>query len=182
MRAWAVDEPGPIDRHPLSLIERPDPEPGPGQVRVRVQACGVCRTDLHLAEGDLAPRRRRVVPGHEIVGTVDAAGPHTTRFDVGDRIGIPWLAAHVRHLPVLPAGRREPLCPTRVHRMGPGGRLRRLRHCRRGLRATYFPRPLRPNRPPRSCAPGSLGTGPSNKPTFPTGGVWAFMDSAPRPT
>ena len=92
MRAWAVDEPGPIDRHPLSLIERPEPEPGPGQVRVRVQACGVCRTDLHLAEGDLAPRRRRVVPGHEIVGTVDAAGPHSTRFDVGDRIGIPWLA------------------------------------------------------------------------------------------
>ncbi len=92
MRAWAVDEPGPIDGHPLSLVERPDPEPGPGQIRVRVQACGVCRTDLHLAEGDLAPKRPLVVPGHEIVGTVDAAGPNATRFGVGDRVGIPWLA------------------------------------------------------------------------------------------
>jgi propanol-preferring alcohol dehydrogenase len=68
------------------------PEPGPGQIRVRVDACGVCRTDLHLAEGDLAPKRPLVVPGHEIVGVVDAAGPDSTRFATGDRVGVPWLA------------------------------------------------------------------------------------------
>lgn len=92
MRAWVVEEPGPVSAgRPLQLIEREDPEPGPGQVRVRVLACGVCRTDLHLAEGDLRPRRPRVVPGHEIVGRVDAVGPGIPRFAVGDRVGIAWL-------------------------------------------------------------------------------------------
>lgn len=92
MRAWVVSEPGPIDDHPLRLIERATPEPGPGQVRVRVRACGVCRTDLHLAEGDLPPKHPQVVPGHEAVGTVDALGEGATRFAIGDRIGVPWLA------------------------------------------------------------------------------------------
>ena len=68
------------------------PEPGAGQVRVRVRACGVCRTDLHLAEGDLSPRRPLVTPGHEIVGIVDGRGPGVTRWQQGDRIGVPWLA------------------------------------------------------------------------------------------
>ncbi|HXY45762.1 MAG TPA: zinc-dependent alcohol dehydrogenase family protein [Acidimicrobiales bacterium] len=93
MRAFAVDRPGPIDTHPLTPVERPVPTPGPGQVRVRVRACGVCRTDLHLAEGDLAPRRSLTIPGHEIVGLVDSLGPETTgRFRPGDRIGVAWLA------------------------------------------------------------------------------------------
>jgi alcohol dehydrogenase, propanol-preferring len=63
-----------------------------GQVRVRVSVCGVCRTDLHLAEGDLSPKHPLVIPGHEVVGRVDAVGPESTRFTLGDRIGIPWLA------------------------------------------------------------------------------------------
>ncbi len=92
MRAWAVDRPGPIDSHRLTRVERPVPEPGPGQICVRVEACGVCRTDLHLAEGDLPPKRHLVVPGHEIVGVVEAAGPDATRFAAGDRVGVPWLA------------------------------------------------------------------------------------------
>ncbi len=92
MRAWAVDRPGPIDQHPLLRVERPVPEPGPGQIRVRVDACGVCRTDLHLAEGDLTPKRPLVVPGHEVVGVVDAAGPGATLVAPGDRVGVPWLA------------------------------------------------------------------------------------------
>ena len=91
MRAWIVDQPGPISSSPLVLTERPTPVPGPGQVRVRVTACGVCRTDLHLAEGDLAPRRHGVVPGHEVVGTVDALGPEATRLAVGQRVGVAWL-------------------------------------------------------------------------------------------
>jgi propanol-preferring alcohol dehydrogenase len=91
MRAWVVDQAGPIDGGPLLLIDRDVPEPGAGEVRLRVSTCGVCRTDLHLAEGDLPPRRPRVVPGHEVVGRVDACGRGTSRFQEGDRIGIPWL-------------------------------------------------------------------------------------------
>jgi propanol-preferring alcohol dehydrogenase len=92
MQAWVVDQPGPVDDGPLVRIDRAVPEAGPGEVRVRVQTCGVCRTDLHLAEGDLAPRRPRVTPGHEVVGVVDQLGPGSTRWHVGDRIGVPWLA------------------------------------------------------------------------------------------
>ena len=91
MRAWIVDRPGPIATGPLVPVELPTPEPGPGQVRVRVTCCGVCRTDLHLAEGDLAPRRHGVVPGHEVVGIVDAAGAGAHRFAPGQRVGVAWL-------------------------------------------------------------------------------------------
>jgi propanol-preferring alcohol dehydrogenase len=109
MRAWVVDEPGPVDGGPLRLVERPVPAPGPGQVRVRVRACGVCRTDLHLAEGDLSPKHPQVVPGHEAVGTVDVAGDGATRFAVGDRIGVPWLA-HTCGVCVFCRTGRENLC------------------------------------------------------------------------
>ena len=93
MLTWVVDHPAPIDEEPLRRVERELPEPGPGQVRVRVSCCGVCRTDLHLCEGDLAPRRAAVTPGHEVVGVVDAVGPSTGRFSIGERIGVPWLAS-----------------------------------------------------------------------------------------
>jgi alcohol dehydrogenase, propanol-preferring len=92
MQAWVVDQPGPIDAGPLRRVEREVPLPGPGQVRVRVSVCGVCRTDLHLAEGDLTPKRPRVVPGHEVVGVVDRLGEGCSRLSEGDRIGVPWLA------------------------------------------------------------------------------------------
>jgi len=92
MLTWVVDHPAPIDQGPLRRIERELPEPGPHQARVRVSCCGVCRTDLHLSEGDLAPRRAAVAPGHEVVGVVDAVGSPSGRFSVGDRIGVPWLA------------------------------------------------------------------------------------------
>jgi alcohol dehydrogenase, propanol-preferring len=92
MRAWVVEAVRPVDEGPLAQEIRPEPEPGPGQVRVRISCCGVCRTDLHLAEGDLPPRRPGVTPGHEIVGRVDKLGPGADRFVVGERIGVPWLA------------------------------------------------------------------------------------------
>ena len=91
MRAWVVTRPGPIDGGPLEAASLPVPEPGPGEVRVRIHCCGVCRTDLHVAEGDLPAHRSPVVPGHEIVGTVDARGPGAERFADGERIGVPWL-------------------------------------------------------------------------------------------
>ncbi len=109
MWAWAVDRPGPMSTHPLARVRRERPEPGPGQVRVRVNVCGVCRTDLHLAEGDLSPKHPLVVPGHEVVGQVDAIGPGSTRFVPGDRVGIPWLAHTCGICPFCRTG-RENLC------------------------------------------------------------------------
>jgi propanol-preferring alcohol dehydrogenase len=91
MQAWVVDRPGPIDQEPLLLVEREIPEPGPQQVRVRVRTCGVCRTDLHLAEGDVPPRRPQVTPGHEVVGVIDSLGPGCVRWELGARVGVPWL-------------------------------------------------------------------------------------------
>jgi propanol-preferring alcohol dehydrogenase len=91
VRAWWVTRPGRPASGALRLGERDDPAPGPGQVRLRVSTCGVCRTDLHLAEGDLPPRRPDVVPGHEVVGRVDAMGSGSSRFRIGERVGVAWL-------------------------------------------------------------------------------------------
>ena len=93
MRAWEVVEPRPIDDAPLRLAERPTPVPGPGQVLVSVARCGVCRTDLHVSEGDLPVHRPHVVPGHEVVGRVSTRGPGAERFAIGERVGIAWLAS-----------------------------------------------------------------------------------------
>src|SRR5579872_1801284 len=109
MRAWIVDRPSPVDEGPLRLVDRPEPEPGPGEIRVRVRVCGVCRTDLHLAEGDLPPPGPGVVPGHEIVGHVDRLGDGAGRFSEGDRVGIAWLRGTCGRCRFCLAG-RENLC------------------------------------------------------------------------
>jgi propanol-preferring alcohol dehydrogenase len=75
----------------MTMVEREVPEPAPGELRVKVSTCGVCRTDLHLAEGELPPRHPAVVPGHEVVGIVDVLGPGVSQFSAGDRVGIAWL-------------------------------------------------------------------------------------------
>jgi propanol-preferring alcohol dehydrogenase len=92
MRAGVVRAPRAAERAPLECVERGVPEPGPGQILVRVEVCGVCRTDLHVAEGDLAPRRPEVVPGHEVVGRVAAVGAGVRGLREGERVGLAWLA------------------------------------------------------------------------------------------
>jgi len=87
MRAMVLEKPG----MPLRLLERPDPIPGPGKVLVRVSACGVCRTDLHVVDGDLPEPKLPIIPGHEIVGTVVGIGRDVDNFKEGERVGIPWL-------------------------------------------------------------------------------------------
>ncbi len=114
MRAWVVHEPGPMVTGPLRLLDRPVPEPGPGELLIRVLCCGVCRTDLHLAEGDLAPRRPDVTPGHEVVGEVVATGEGTTRFAVGNRVGVAWLAGTDGSCRYCRRG-SENLCPQSVY-------------------------------------------------------------------
>lgn len=110
VRAWEVAEPGPIDGGPIRLTERPLPRPGPGEVLVAVTACGVCRTDLHVAEGDLPTHRSHVVPGHEVVGTVAEMGEGATRFALGDRVGAAWLASTCGRCRFCRRG-AENLCP-----------------------------------------------------------------------
>jgi propanol-preferring alcohol dehydrogenase len=109
MQAWVVERPGPVDGGPLARVETDVPQPAAGQVRVRVRVCGVCRTDLHVAEGDLPPHRHGVTPGHEIIGTVDQLGPDASRWRVGDRVGIPWLA-HTCGVCAFCTSGRENLC------------------------------------------------------------------------
>src|SRR5579862_4301685 len=91
MRAMVVSRPGPVDTAPLQLRDLPVPDPGPGEVLIRVEVCGVCRTDLHVVEGELPPHRPQIVPGHEVVGRVERCGPEATHFRAGDRVGVAWL-------------------------------------------------------------------------------------------
>jgi propanol-preferring alcohol dehydrogenase len=105
MKAMLLDAP----RAPLRLGEIPLPEPGRSQVRVKVAACGVCRTDLHVVDGDLTHPKLPIIPGHEIVGRVDKIGAGVTRFAPGDRVGIPWLGHTCGVCPYCRAG-HENLC------------------------------------------------------------------------
>ena len=94
---------------PLSLKQRPVPSPGADQVLVRVGACGVCRTDLHVVDGELSEPKPHLIPGHEIVGTIKALGANVRAFAVGQRIGIPWLGWTCGVCPYCRSG-RENLC------------------------------------------------------------------------
>ena len=111
MSAWAVDKPGPIDGGPLERVTRAVPQPKPDEVLVRVTACGVCRTDLHLCEGDLPPRRPGVIPGHQVVGLVAARGEAVAGLEVGQRVGIAWLRRTCGECRWCRSG-AENLCPS----------------------------------------------------------------------
>jgi propanol-preferring alcohol dehydrogenase len=111
MSAWRVRRPGPMDTHPLERVTVAVPQPAPGELLVAVHACGVCRTDLHVAEGDLPVHKPGVTPGHEVVGEVVAAGPDTGEdFSVGDRVGIAWLRHTCGQCKFCVRG-QENLCP-----------------------------------------------------------------------
>jgi propanol-preferring alcohol dehydrogenase len=111
-RAWVVESPRPVEADPLVAREIRVPEPGPGEVRLEVIACGVCRTDVHLAEGDLPPRVDPFVPGHQIVGRVEAvgAGAPSDGPAPGDVVGVTWLAGSCGECRACREG-RENLCP-----------------------------------------------------------------------
>jgi len=91
MKAMRLDSIAPIDSSPLELVDLPTPEPGPGEVRVKVRCCAICRTDLHVIEGDLPRQKLPIIPGHQIVGIVDAVGDGCSQVAVGDRVGVAWL-------------------------------------------------------------------------------------------
>src|SRR5579863_6242824 len=91
MKACVLAKPAPVESNPLRLVDTPVPALAAGQVLVRVHACGVCRTDLHVVEGELPPRKSPIIPGHQIVGTVEELGAGAHRFSKGARVGIAWL-------------------------------------------------------------------------------------------
>src|ERR1700742_3441651 len=92
MLALELTSPGRAETHPLRAVERDDPTPGRGEIRLRVAACAVCRTYLQICDGDLEAKHLPIVPGHQIVGRVDALGPDVTGWTVGDGAGVAWLA------------------------------------------------------------------------------------------
>ncbi len=110
MRAMVLDRIAPVVERPLRLLELPDPEPGPGEIRVRVRTCGVCRTDLHVIEGDLPEHTLPIIPGHQVVGEVDSLGPGARAFAPGDRVGIAWLRGTCGDCVYCRRG-NENLCP-----------------------------------------------------------------------
>ncbi len=91
MKVMLLRQTADASQNPLTLEDAPVPEPGPDDVRVKVRVCGVCRTDLHIVEGDLPPAKRPVVPGHEVVGLVDRVGARVRTVKEGDRVGVAWL-------------------------------------------------------------------------------------------
>lgn len=91
MQAMVLNEIAPIETSPLQLLERPDPQPGPREVRLRVRCCAICRTDLHVIEGELPRHTLPIIPGHQIVGVVDALGEDCRRIKIGQRVGVAWL-------------------------------------------------------------------------------------------
>ena len=91
MKAWLLNQPAPAEEHPLSLAQIPIPPAGLDEILLRVHACGVCRTDLHVVEGELPVRHSPLIPGHQIVGSVTSLGPSVEGFSVGDRVGVAWL-------------------------------------------------------------------------------------------
>jgi propanol-preferring alcohol dehydrogenase len=91
MKACLLHTPGPVERNPLDYTDSPRPQPRRGELLVRVNFCGVCRTDLHVVEGELTPRKSPVIPGHQVVGIVEELGEGAHRFSVGARVGIAWL-------------------------------------------------------------------------------------------
>src|SRR5262245_10623355 len=91
MRAMLLSANAAIHTGPLRLAELPDPEPGPGEIRLRVRCCAICRTDLHVIEGDLPTCQQPLIPGHQIVGVVDALGAGVTGWSTGQRAGVAWL-------------------------------------------------------------------------------------------
>ena len=109
MKAWILNKPAPVSEHPLYLSERTVPTPSDDELLLQVAACGICRTDLHVVEGDLPVRRSPVIPGHQIVGSVAALGSSVAGFNIGDRVGVAWLNRTCGVCEFCVAG-RENLC------------------------------------------------------------------------
>lgn len=114
MRAMLLSKPAPIETAPLQPTNVEVPEPTADQVLVKVKTCGVCRTDLHIVEGELPPHKLPIIPGHQIVGTAERSGSACSRVCVGERVGVAWLRKTCGHCAFCAAG-KENLCPSSLY-------------------------------------------------------------------
>jgi len=110
LKAWILTQQAPVENKPVSLVELPDPQPSDYEVRMKVSYSGICRTDIHIAEGDLPLKKSPIVLGHEVVGIVDEIGKEVTRFQVGERVGAYWLHSACGQCKYCRSG-RENYCP-----------------------------------------------------------------------
>jgi propanol-preferring alcohol dehydrogenase len=172
MRAMVLTRPG----EPLSMRDLPDPNPGADEIRIRVAACGVCRTDLHVVDGELPNVKFPIIPGHEIVGYVEALGTNASTFHLGERVGIPWLGHTCGMCPYCVGG-RENLCdrPLFTGYTRDGGyathAVAEARYVFRLGETATTPRPL------PCSAPDSSAGGPWSSPGKASGS--GFMDLGP---
>ena len=178
MKAALLRAPQPIERNPLELADVPVPQPGPGDVLVRVHACGVCRTDLHVIEGELAPRKSPIIPGHQVVGVVEQTGDARDEISARRPRGHCVAAQHRRHVPVLPIRPRESVRQRRLHGLDGGWRLRRIRAGRRSSSSTRFPRASPICRRRRCCARASSAFARCGYPESRAAAAWASTVSA----
>ncbi len=148
MLAYTLTQPGPVEGSPLQLRELPDPVPGAGQVCIDVHVCAVCRTDLHVVEGELAQRVEHITPGHQVVGTVSACGPGVAQELLGQRVGVAWLHGTCGQCGFCTSG-RENLCEQAdfTGYSQPGGFAQRV------LARADFVYPLRPGLSDQQAAP-----------------------------
>jgi len=109
MKAWLLNKPAPVNDRPLRIADVPMPVPGDNETLIQIHACGICRTDLHVVEGELPVRRSPLIPGHQIVGQVAALGSRVEGFSIGDRVGVAWLNRTCRNCDFCLTG-RENLC------------------------------------------------------------------------
>lgn len=110
MKAWVLRKQGNIEERPLEFVSLPEPFPKDNEIRVRITHCGLCRTDLHIAEGDLPLKKTPIILGHEIVGIVDGVGERVKKFKIGDRVGVTWLNSTCKRCKYCLSG-KENYCP-----------------------------------------------------------------------
>ena len=181
MKAMVLERIAPMETSPLRLAEVPMPEPGPGEVRMKVHCCGVCRTDLHVIEGDLPQQKMPVIPGHQIVGTVDKLGPgcRAAASVATDRARLAPL--DLRPVPVLHHGARKPLRVGPLHRLSGRRRLRRVRRRARGVRLRDSRPHSATSKPLRCSCAGIIGYRALKRSQLPPGGrlaMYGFGSSA----
>ena len=192
MKAMLLRRIAPIDSAPLELVDLPMPEPGPGEVRIRVRCCAVCRTDLHVIEGDLPQQKMPIIPGHQIVGTVDKLGPPLAAFarrsgcngdsQLGQRVGVAWLRHTCGQCGFCTSGQGKPLRVGPLHRLSRRRRIRRVRRRPGGVLSTNCPRRSATSRPRRCCVPASSAIGRCGAAICRPAAGWPSTASARRPT
>ena len=181
MKAMLLEQIAPIDTAPLKMADLPVPEPNQGEIRIKVRCCAICRTDLHVIEGDLPRQKMPIIPGHQIVGTVGKLGPGCAKFKAGQRVGVTWLRHTCGKCEFCKAD-KENLCESaRFTGYHADGGYAEYALAPRPF-ATAFPQVFPTSTPHRFCAPALSDTARSSAAICRPVASWASMGSARPPT